>query len=274
MLKSIYNNYNIICDLGLRVYVKKNIVMSIVRPHLQYFREIFKLDVFWKEPFLMIGLPTIVGIDMPWDFSYKNLKDLVENRGLKKVDSLDYYDKKADLKLDLNKATPVKYHNKYKVVADFGTIEHIFDTRRCLENYLRMTSVQGIVVLNTAVNGYFGHGLHVFNPEGLIEALKINNFEVIYQKYTSSTGIEVEDPSIKKNILIWVVAKKIKPMKKFVVPQQKMWKKYYSKKLLLQYSEVKNQNIVEKMKILYRERKRRFINKIPKDIRNLVYGRV
>lgn len=60
----------------------------------------------------------------------------------------------------------------------------------------------------TCVNGYFDHGLHIFNPEMIMDVLKLNGFEIIYNKYISNTGAEITDPSINRDILIFLVAKK------------------------------------------------------------------
>ena len=109
--------------------------MTIINEHLQFYREIFQFPEFWNEPFLMIGVPYIIGPYMPKDFTHNNLKQLLIAKGLSKVTSLDLYDPRADLSIDLNNPVSQKFHNKYRVLADFGTIEHIFDTRQCLENY-------------------------------------------------------------------------------------------------------------------------------------------
>ena len=244
--------------------------MAIAREHIPYYREIFKLPGFWQEPFLMIGLQDINGKHIPKDFRYKTLKDLLYDRDLKNVNSLDLYDQRADLKYDLNKPIPSKYKNKYKVLIEIGTLEHIFDTRICLENYFSMIKTNGLFVLVTPVNGYFDHGLHVFNPESIKSALNLNNFKILWQKYSSSTGIEISDPSIKKNVLIWIVAKKEKAIRKFVVPQQKMWKKAYKKGSL---RHLEANTIFDDLKFLYREAKRYLINKLPKNILNSLYGR-
>lgn len=246
--------------------------MAIVIEHIPFYREIFNSPGFYKEPFLMIGLPNIAGKYIPKDFSFRNLKELLTNKGLKKIESLDLFDPNSDIKHDLNSPIPRKYHNKYKVVIDIGTLEHVFDTKQCLENYFRMVSEKGIFVLVTCVNGYFGHGLHVFNPEVLIDSLEKNNFKIIFKKFSSSTGIEIEDPSIKKDVLVWIVAKKTKPMKEFIVPQQEVWRHIYkssTKKSYLKTDDSIISNITYQLKII----KRFLIRKLPKSIINSLYGR-
>lgn len=244
--------------------------MSIIREHVDYYREIFSSKHFRREPFLMIGLPVIEGHYMPDDFAYHNLKELVRSKGVKEISSLDLFDPKADIKHDLNKPVPKKYHNKFMVVADFGTIEHIFDTKQCLDNYFRMIKNKGLLVILTVVNGYYEHGLHVFNPEGLIKVFELNGFKIVYKKFTSSTGIEVEDPSINKNILIWLAARKIGTVRHFKVPQQQVWKSIYKRQKRNMEEE---KTIVDGFAFYFREIKRRFINRMPMTLKNLLYGR-
>jgi hypothetical protein len=242
--------------------------MSIIREHLPFYREIFKFEDFWKTPFLMIGLPDIEGNHIPGDFKFDNLKQLVKSRGIKEVFCWDLFDPKADIRLDLNKPVPEKYRERFKVVIDIGTLEHIFDTRQCLENYLRMVKTGGLFTLVTPINGYFGHGLHVFNPEGIKEALKINNFEILYCKYITSTGYEVENPATKRNILIWIVARKKRPLKIFKVPQQKYWETSYKQTVR---PGRENSSRFAEAAFVFREGKRRLVNLIPKNIRNRIY---
>lgn len=246
--------------------------MSIIREHLPFYNQIFEFPEFMQEPFLMIGLPTMEGAHLPKDFDYKNLKQLLKDRGLKKIHSLDLFDPKAGLKLDLNQPIPEKFRYKYKVVADFGTIEHIFDTKQCLENYFNLLAPNGLFVLLTVVNGYFGHGFQVFNPKFFQQALKQNHFKILYQKYTSSTGIEVLDPSIRKNILVWLVAKKTKSLKKFVIPQQAGWDEMYDSSRGRKSK--RKQSILGEVKFLLREGKRFLINRLPKKVRESIYGRI
>lgn len=204
--------------------------MSVIFEHLPFYREIFTIKDFWKEPFLLIGIPRMDGVYMPKDFDYSDLIELLKDKGLKNISALDYFDPQADIKFDLNKPVPKKYQNKYKVLFDMGSIEHVFDTKQCLENYFRMIKKDGLFVLVTSINGYYGHGIHVFNPETIKEALKLNGFKIVYSKYSTSTGRKMDYIDTKKNMLIWVAAKKTKNMgKDFVVPQQTKWEKKYKK---------------------------------------------
>lgn len=204
--------------------------MSVILEHLPFYRSMFAVPGFWREKFLFVGLPYMQGDNLPPDFQYQNLEQVARAHGLDDVYSVDLFDKNAQYQWDLNLPVAKKYHESFQTVFDIGTIEHIFDTRQCLENYMRLVRVGGLLAIVTAVNGYFGHGFHVFNPHTLIDTLEQNHFTVEYCSYSTSTGFEVSDPSIRKNILIFIVARKKRSLKVFKVPQQRYWADLYATK--------------------------------------------
>lgn len=204
--------------------------MSVIIEHVPFYRAMFAQPGFWREKFLFIGLPYIQGDRLPADFRYQNLLQLARAKKLKQVYSVDLFDANANYRWDLNRPVPVKYHETFKTVFDIGTLEHIFDTRQCLENYLRLVAVGGLFALVTPVNGYFAHGFHVFNPHAIIDTLEQNHFTIEYCTYSTSTGLEVADPSIRKNILLFIVARKKQKLRTFVVPQQRYWEELYAVK--------------------------------------------
>jgi hypothetical protein len=120
-------------------------------------------------------------------------------------------------------------HNKYGTLIDIGCLEHLFDTAACLENCIRMVRPGGHYLLHTPVNGYFGHGLHVFNPQGLIDCFKSNGFRIVYLKYSTQKGKQVANPAKARMCLLWMVGKKEKEVPTFVCPQQTIWATDYYK---------------------------------------------
>jgi SAM-dependent methyltransferase len=248
--------------------------MTLIREHIPFYREIFNLPDFWQEKLLMIGLPYTEGSRIPEDFKFQNLKDLVLSHGLKKVYSVDLYDVNADFRWDLNLPISKNFHNSFKVVIDIGTLEHIFDTRQCLENYFRLIEPGGLFVLVTPVNGFFGHGLHVFNPETLLSALDKNGFKVMYKKFTTSTGIEISDPNLGGNILLWIVAKKLKKINEFIIPQQGYWKKTYTSKKSNNPETRNKETINESFNFYLGEFKRWILRKFPIVYRTKLYRQI
>jgi hypothetical protein len=114
-------------------------------------------------------------------------------------------------------------------VIDIGSLEHVFDTRQCLENCLRMVRVGGVYILHTAVKGYYLHGLHTFSPEALLQVFTLNGFELVYHRYSTDGGAPLEDPTKGENVLIWLVGRKIADISVFKCPQQRGWKELYAR---------------------------------------------
>ncbi len=195
--------------------------MALIEKHLPLYREIFQLPGFFSEPFLTLGVQGIYGDNIPDDFKFADFKELLISKGVKNVKTLDLHDARADLRYDLNLPVPTEEHGRYSVVADIGTLEHVFDVKQCLESCIRMVKEGGLYFLHTNVNGYYNHGLYVFNPRLLVSVLESNHFEIVYLKYsTLMIGmLEIPDPSIRHDVLIWIVARKKRECHGFVMPR-------------------------------------------------------
>jgi hypothetical protein len=202
--------------------------VALIKAHIHLHRDVLDLPGLMTEPFLMIGFQVIAGADLPEDFNYPNVKQLLEARGLTNVTAIDYFDPAADLRYDMNLPIPEHEHERYQTVYDIGTIEHVFDTRQCLENCMRMVTVDGYYFVTTPVKGYFEHGLHTFAPEVLIRALEMNNFEIVYEQFTSRRGERIKHANEAADSLIWVVGRKTASTGQFKIPQQACYEEAWS----------------------------------------------
>jgi hypothetical protein len=79
------------------------------------------------------------------------------------LDASDY--EGADMVHDLNEPVPTDLHDRFTVVFDGGSLEHVFNVPAALASYMRMVQVGGHVIIATAGNNYFGHGFYQFSPE-------------------------------------------------------------------------------------------------------------
>ncbi len=156
-----------------------------------------------------------------------HLTELLQSRGLKDVRTLDLYDPRSDLRYDMNCPVPPSEHGRFHTFIDIGSLEHVFDTRRCLENSLRMIRYGGFYFLHTCVNGYFGHSFHVFNPQAILAALRLNGFEIVYLRYSTDRGVPLAAPVVHGDVLMWVVARKTAEMQEFLIPQERLWQEWY-----------------------------------------------
>ena len=216
--------------------------MAVLICHIPIHREVLQIPGLLEEPILQLGFQTIQKAGRrrgaPWreealpaDFSYPDLKQMLQARGLGDVKSLDYFDPRSELRYDLNLPVPEHEHERYQTVFDIGTIEHVFDTRQCLESCLRMVKVGGYYVLQTPVKGFSGHGLHTFHPQVMVRALTLNGFEIVYLRFTSMVGEPLEHANEAESSLIWVVGRKTASIAEFKIPQQDDWGDYYEERL-------------------------------------------
>ena len=194
---------------------------------------------------MTIGFQLIIGEDLPEQFRYPDVTELLRARGIADVTSIDLFDDSADLRYDLNLPVPTTEEERYRTVCDIGSLEHVFDTKQCMENCMRMVSPGGHYFLHTPVRGYYGHGFHTFNPELIVSAFRLNGFDIEYLRYSTDSGMPIDEleqvpaglpgehfpvlPSRSPpRCLIWIVGKKTASLEDFQIPQQGLWERQYS----------------------------------------------
>jgi hypothetical protein len=221
--------------------------VGIARNQFSFYLEIFSIPGFLAEPLATLGYQVIIGKDLPEDlpeeFKFGDMKQLLDSRGITDVTAIDLFDERADLRYDLNFPVPSTEEERYRTVCDLGTLEHVFDTRQCMENCMRMVKPGGHYLLCTPVIGWHRHGLHTFNPELIIGGFLLNGFDIEYLRYSTSSGVAVEEleyvqtglpdeharfpPRDTPNCLIWIVGRKTSSLDVFQVPQQGRWARAY-----------------------------------------------
>ena len=97
---------------------------------------------------------------------------LLRHLGARTVESLDASDYEgATLIHDLNQPLPEDLRQRFSVVLDGGTLEHIFNYPIALESALRAVRPGGHFIGITPTNGYLGHGFYQLSPEVLYRVL-------------------------------------------------------------------------------------------------------
>jgi len=99
--------------------------------------------------------------------------------GARSVRSLDYSDyQQADIVHDLNQPLAPELHNAFDTLIDGGSIEHIFDIRQVLGNYMALVKTGGSIFILTTANNLCGHGFYQFSPEFFYRVFDpVNGFE-------------------------------------------------------------------------------------------------
>jgi hypothetical protein len=102
--------------------------------------------------------------------------------GARTVISIDYSDyQNPDLTHDLNRRLPPDFQRRFDAVIDGGSLEHIFDVKQVLTNYMNMVKVGGHLFINTPANNLCGHGFYQFSPE------------LFYRVFGDANGFAVKD---------------------------------------------------------------------------------
>jgi hypothetical protein len=142
----------------------------------------------------------------------------------------------ANVVWDLNQPIPDDWGERYDLVIDGGTLEHVFNFPVAIANCMRWVKVGGHVILITPANNFMGHGFYQFSPELFYRVFSpANGFEVQRMIATVDTGgtsrllgttysfedfgrwYEVPDPSTvrsritlinDKSVLLYVLARK------------------------------------------------------------------
>lgn len=91
-----------------------------------------------------------------------DLKTLFNVLGFKSVVTIDFNDR-ADIRLDLTQPILEEYREKADLVFDSGTLEHIFDVKKAIENMNNFLKRGGVIFHMSPVSVY-EHGFFNFNP--------------------------------------------------------------------------------------------------------------
>jgi len=99
--------------------------------------------------------------------------------GFDNIDSLDISDyEQCTILHDLNTDVPAKLYNKYDLIFDSGSSEHIFNLPKVLENYYKMLKVGGRLIHGLPSSNHVDHGFYMFSPTLLWDYYSANNWEI------------------------------------------------------------------------------------------------
>lgn len=85
------------------------------------------------------------------------------------VDASDY--EGADVTHDMNLPVPSELCDRFDMVIDGGTLEHVFTPSVALANMMKMVRVGGSLIIWTPANNLCGHGFYQFSPEFFFSTL-------------------------------------------------------------------------------------------------------
>jgi SAM-dependent methyltransferase len=86
----------------------------------------------------------------------------------------------AEIVHDLNQPVGENLKQRFDVVYDGGTLEHVFNFPVALQNCMEMVREGGRFITHTCANNWCGHGFYQFSPE------------LFYSVFCEDNGFEVE----------------------------------------------------------------------------------
>ena len=160
--------------------------------------------------------------------------------GAKHVSSVDASDyEKASHVHDFNQPLPAVLVNRFSVVHDGGTLEHVFNVPQALKNCMEMVRVGGHFIQVTVANNCMGHGFWQFSPDLIYRVFSRENgfqakivllHELNMSGVSVGTWYKVDDPSAHPDhsalingqpIYICTIAQRVEDAKIFAhCPQQ------------------------------------------------------
>ena len=91
---------------------------------------------------------------------------MLERLGAVAVDSIDAHAfEGANIIHDLNLPMPAELQDRYDVVFDGGTLEHVFNFPTAMRGCLGLPKVGGHFIMTSPANNQMGHGFYQFSPE-------------------------------------------------------------------------------------------------------------
>lgn len=116
-----------------------------------------------------------------------NYKDIVSAKdfflaiGFEKYNSIDADGKYNALTFDLNFNIEKHYefNNKYDLVTNFGTSEHVFNQKTFFENVHNLTNLNGYMLHMVPFEGQFNHGFFNYQPRLFYDLAFFNDYEIV-----------------------------------------------------------------------------------------------
>jgi len=129
--------------------------------------------------------------------------------GAAHVDSVDLSSYEgATIIQDLNAPVPAVLRNRYSVVIDSGTLEHVFNVAQGFRNCLEMIEEGGYFITIGPGNNAMGHGFYQFSPELYFRILSSQNgFHIermaVKEMHSATPWYSVTDPAVVGHRVEW-----------------------------------------------------------------------
>jgi SAM-dependent methyltransferase len=110
--------------------------------------------------------------------NYANCQAILTLLGAKRVYAADISSyENPDIIMDLNIPVSHEYCNKFDIILDIGTLEHIFNISQALENIKTMLKPGGTIILGYPSSNFINHGFYHICPTLLYDYFSANGFD-------------------------------------------------------------------------------------------------
>jgi SAM-dependent methyltransferase len=127
---------------------------------------------------------------------YMSGESLFKSMGFESVHALDYSDfEGAEIIHDLNSSElPIEFHEKFDVIIDHGTLEHVFHVPNALMNLFKLLKPGGRLIHSLPTSNLVDHGFYMFSPTFFYDFYTTNNWEINNIYVVSMTPRQETEP--------------------------------------------------------------------------------
>ena len=127
-------------------------------------------------------------------FKSFNTEDYFKSVGFKEYKSIDINGAYNSLQFDLNKniSATYSYNEKYDLVINNGTGEHVFNQYALFLNFHNLTKLNGIMLNILPFIDWINHGFYNFNPIFFADLAASNNYEIVKISLANRDGAELK----------------------------------------------------------------------------------
>jgi SAM-dependent methyltransferase len=135
--------------------------------------------------------------------------EIIRAIGASSVEAMDYSAYQgATLLHDLNQPIPADWHQRFDIVFDGGTLEHVFNLPAAFASCMQLLKPGGRFLAVTVANNWCGHGFYQFSPELFFRVFTPDNGCSIVEMYVGDAEgrrhYAVVDPAVARSrVELW-----------------------------------------------------------------------
>lgn len=115
-----------------------------------------------------------------------------------KYAAIDIFEGDGTIIFDLNRQEPPpEIRNRYDLVTNFGTTEHVINQYLSLKTIHEITKPGGVIYHQLPLGGFYTHGYFAYTPLLFSQLAQANQYEVILEGY--SKGLPAKSPDFMLN---------------------------------------------------------------------------